>query len=270
MAIWQTNGTGTAVSPVSGNTYECVSNGIAIGNDLNETLIRSPAVGGLSTFPGNSLTLDTNTEIRLKTVGSTLNFPGVGGNPGLILKGGMLNVGDSGGFTVTGMVQAFTGTKSYLCPGNDDAGSVDANRYIDFTGQLTGSGNLVLFEGGTSNPMQISCSSNTFSGQWIVKCGWLQGAGINSLGTDSITVDPDYALASPPFDPSITNAQAGPAVFEVNYDLEQRGRADLDERWADAASPELRFQRGDNRRDFVERRAPTLTRRLTAAYPANF
>ena len=227
MAIWQTNGTGTAVSPASGNTYECVFNGTAIGNNLGETLIRSPAAGGLSTFPGNSLTLDTNTEIRMKAVGSTLNFPGVNGNPGLILNGGLLNVGDSGGFTVTGIVQAFTGTTSYLCPGASDAGSVDAARYINLTGQLTGSGNLVLFEGGTSNPMQISGSSNNFSGQWIVKCGWLQGAGNNSMGTNSITVDPNYVLASPPFDVSITNAQAGPAVFEVNYDLNSAGALTL-------------------------------------------
>jgi alpha-glucosidase (family GH31 glycosyl hydrolase) len=100
---------------------------------------------------------------------------------------------------------------------------VSPNRYINITGQLTGGGSLVLFEGGISNPMQISGNSNTFSGQWIVKCGYLQGAGINSLGTNSITVDPNYVLASPPFDVSITSAQAGPAVFEVNYDLNSAG-----------------------------------------------
>lgn len=221
MAIWKTNGTGTAVPPVSGNTYECLSNGIAIGSNLNETRLRSPAAGGFVTFPGDSLTLDTNTEIRMKTVGSVLNFPGVGGNPGLILKGGMLNVGDSGGFVVTGVVQV--ASQSYLCPGDNDANAVSPNRYINITGLLTGGGSLVLFEGGTSNPMQISGNSNTFSGQWIVKCGYLQGAGINSLGTNSITVDPNYVLALPPFDVSITSAQAGPAVFEVNYDLNSAG-----------------------------------------------
>jgi alpha-glucosidase (family GH31 glycosyl hydrolase) len=221
MAIWKTNGTGTAVPPVSGNTYECLSNGIAIGSNLNETRLRSPVAGGFVTFPGDSLTLDTNTEIRMKTVGSVLNFPGVGGNPGLILKGGMLNVGDSGGFVVTGVVQV--ASQSYLCPGDNDANAVSPNRYINITGQLTGGGSLVLFEGGTSNPMQISGNSNTFSGQWIVKCSYLQGAGINSLGTNSITVDPNYVLASPPFDVSITSAQAGPAVFEVNYDLNSAG-----------------------------------------------
>lgn len=127
-AIWKTNGTGTAVSAVSGNAYECVANGTAIGANLNETRLRNPTNGGVVTFPGDSLTLDTNTEIRMKIVGTTLNFPGVSGNPGLILNGGTLNVGDSGGFSVSGVIQAAPGTVSYLCPGNNDAASVDGNR----------------------------------------------------------------------------------------------------------------------------------------------
>ena len=225
MAIWQTNGTGAAMSATAGNTYSCLANGTAIGNNLSETRVRTPIAGGLQTFLGDSLTLYTNTEIRMKIVGSILNFPGVGGNPGLILNGGMLNVGDSGGFVVTGVVQV--ASQSYLCPGNNDANSVDGNRFINLAGQLTGGGNLVLFEGGTSNPMQISGNANTFSGQWIVKCGWLQGAGINSLGTNSIMVDTKYVLQSPPFDVSIGNAQAGPAVLEVNYDLNGAGTLTL-------------------------------------------
>ena len=95
-AIWQTNGTGTAVAPVAGNAYATVFNGTSIGNGLNNTRIRSPAVSGAITFAGNSLTLNTNTELRTKgTPPTTLNFPGVGGNPGLILNGGLLNDGDN-------------------------------------------------------------------------------------------------------------------------------------------------------------------------------
>lgn len=222
-AIWQTNGSGPFVSASAGNTNTALSNGTGIGNSTGNTRIRTPTTGGTQTFPGDSLTLNTNTEIRIKTGGTTANFPGVGGNPGLILKGGLLNAGDSGGFTVSGSIQTVPGSTSFLCPGSNDAGSVDANRYINIAGQLIGAGNLALFEGGTSNPNQISGTANTFSGQWIVKCGYLQGTGTNSLGTNSITVDPNYVLASPPFDASITNAQAGPAVFEVNYDLNSAG-----------------------------------------------
>src|ERR1035437_7057209 len=38
-AIWKTNGTGTAVSPVTGNTYEAVFNGTSIGNGTANTRI---------------------------------------------------------------------------------------------------------------------------------------------------------------------------------------------------------------------------------------
>src|SRR5436190_16881396 len=85
LAIWKTNGTGLALSPAAGHTYECVSNGVAFGNNKNNTRIRNPASTGLQTFPGDSLTLNTNTEIRAKQAGAILDFPGVGGNPGLIL-----------------------------------------------------------------------------------------------------------------------------------------------------------------------------------------
>jgi hypothetical protein len=118
-------------------------------------------------------------------------------------------------------------SQSYLCPGNNDAGTVDNARFIDLAGQLTGSGALVLFEGGPSNPTRISGSSNTFTGSWIVKCGWLQGATNGSLGAGNIIVDPNYVLASPPFDASISHAQAGPAIFESNYDLRGVGSLTL-------------------------------------------
>src|SRR5256885_550317 len=93
-AIWKTNGLGSAAAPIAGNTYEAVFNGFSIGNGLNNTRIRNPAAAGVQIFPGDSLMMDTNSELRAKTAGAILNFPGVGGNPGLILNGGMLNGGD--------------------------------------------------------------------------------------------------------------------------------------------------------------------------------
>ena len=121
-AIWQTNGLGTSLSPVAGNTYECVSNGVAFGNNTGNTRIRNPTAGGLTTFPGDSLTLNTNTEIRFKTAtGLVLNFPGVAGNPGLILNGGVLNAGDDVVFTITGKVQV--ASQSYICPADTGGGA---------------------------------------------------------------------------------------------------------------------------------------------------
>src|SRR5438270_4309212 len=112
-AIWKTNAPGFAtntaagVAPVPGNTYEAVYNGIStIGNGLSNTRIRPPTSGN-ATFPGDSLTMRTNTELRFKagSTGNIMNFPGVGGNPGLILNGGVLNGGDDATFPIRGYIQ---------------------------------------------------------------------------------------------------------------------------------------------------------------------
>lgn len=217
-AIWKTNSTSTNVfTPVAGNTYQCLSNGTAFGNNKNNTRIRSPAVVGLQTFPGNSLTVNTNTEIRFKQPGAVLNFPGVGSNPGLILNGGVLNPGDDAVFVITGKVQV--AAQSYLCAGDNGGGAAKPLRGVNIAGQLIGGGTLVVMQASNIVAQQISSNSNTFSGQWIVKAGWLLGSGLNSLGTNSITLDPNYVL---PLDSSIINV-AGPALLEPGYDLNSAG-----------------------------------------------
>jgi hypothetical protein len=220
-AIWKTNGTGASVAPIAGITYETVFNGTSIGNGLNNTRIRNPAAAGLQTFPGNSLMLDTNTELRAKGVGAILNFPGVGGNPGFILNGGMLNGGEDTTFAVMGRVQV--AAQSYISHGaNGGGGGISPLRAFNFTGVLSGTGNVVILNAGTTVAQQVSGSSNTFSGRWIVQCGWLFGAVTNSLGTNSITVDPLYTgyLAAMP-DATSPN---GPAWLELGYDLNSAGR----------------------------------------------
>ncbi len=226
-AIWQLDGAGNSVSPTAGNTYELIANGTAIGNNQAETRTRNPAVAGIQTFPGDSLTLNTNTEIRMKQAGAILNFPGVNGQPGLILNGGLLNSGDASAiFEVTGRVAVVS--QSYLCPGNNDGTGVDATRGIIISSQLSGNGTLVLFEAGTNNAVYIMGTGNTFSGQWIVKAGWLSGYTANSLGTNSITIDPFFVLPVPPFsDTAPVVDLPGPAVLEVNYDLQSAGTLTL-------------------------------------------
>lgn len=220
-AIWQTNGIGTNVSPVAGNTYQCVTNGVPFGNNKNNTRIRNPAVAGLQTFPGDSLTLNTNTEVRMKTAGAVLNFPGVGSNPGLILNGGVLNAGDDAVFVVTGRIQV--ASQSYFSAGNNGGGAAMPLRGINFAGQLGGAGTLVFLQCSNSVAQRVSGNSNTFSGKWIIKSGWLLPSGLNSLGTNSITIDPNYVL---PLDSSIVNV-AGPASFEPGYDLNSAGTLTL-------------------------------------------
>jgi hypothetical protein len=221
LLIWKTNGTGTAVGPpVPGNTYETVFNGVTIGNGAASTRIRNPAASGIQTFPGDSLMMDTNSELRAKQPGATLDFPGVGGNPGLILNGGLLNGGDDTTFPITGRIQVVA--QSYISHGaNGGGGGVSPNRAFNFTGLLSGTGNMVIMNAGTNVPQQVSNSGNTFSGQWIVQCGWLLSSVSNSLGTNGISVDPFYngyvavmpTASSPP----------GPALFEPGYDLNSAG-----------------------------------------------
>jgi hypothetical protein len=232
-AIWKTNnglnvGIGTAVAPVAGNTYTVISNAVRIGNNLNEARVRCPVVGFLTNFPGDSLTLTTNTEIRFKTAtGLICGFPGVGGNPGLILSGGMLNAGDDAIFTIAGKMQSTAGTYSYICPGNNDLANAVVARAFTINAQLSGSGTIVLIEAFTNNPQKFASLGNTFSGQWIVKAGLLQGAAQDALGTNStITVDPNYTLAVPPFTNNFTDV-AGPGVVEALYNINSAGTLTL-------------------------------------------
>ncbi|HXU75817.1 MAG TPA: PA14 domain-containing protein, partial [Methylomirabilota bacterium] len=242
VAIWQTNngagvGSGPFVGPpASGNTCTAIFNGTQVGNALNSTgspnntRVRNPTGVLVATFPGDSLTLTTNTELREKegSTAATLVFPGpAGGGPGLILNGGILNCGEPGTFTITGAIQV--ASQSYICNGANGAGggfpAAGDNRQWNIAGQLSGAGTLVVMDCQMALPQIISGNSNTFSGQWIVQCGWLRASGINSLGTNSITVDPNYTgyLGAMP------NATSpnGPALLEPTYDLNSAGTLTL-------------------------------------------
>lgn len=100
-AIWKTNGTGAAMGPpVSGNAYAIVNNGIAVANNVSNARVRNPLTASVQSypFPGDVLTVATNAEFRFKIANSTsttVSFPGVGGNPGLVADGGFLNIADA-------------------------------------------------------------------------------------------------------------------------------------------------------------------------------
>jgi hypothetical protein len=239
-AVWRTNAFGMATNtaapigpPVAGNTYECVANSVAFGNNTGNTRMRNlyaTTSTNFQTFPGDSLTLYTNTEFRFKRIAADnvpiCNFPGVGGNPGFILDGGLLNCGDDGLFVVTGKIHV--ASQSYICPGdNGGGGTARPNRRFTIAGALSGSGTMVVFQSQTNNPQTISGAANTFSGQWIVKAGLLLGATPNSLGTNSITLDPNYVLPGYFSTTAPIVDFAGPAVLDVNYDLNSAGALTL-------------------------------------------
>ena len=240
-AIWQTNGTGTAGSPVAGNAYVMIFNGVSAGNALNNTRIRNPA-GTSSTFPGDSLTINTNCELREKSgvSGVAVNFPGTNGSPGLILSGGLLNAGSSYALPIQVVGRIQVNHQSYISNGAGGAGggfnTDTGTRQWNLAGVLSGTGNIVLINNKDSVPQIISGTSNTFSGQWIVQCGWLQAAGTNSLGTNSITVNPGYtgytndmpqATSPSPTSPDANFPSLTGAVFEPGYDLNSAGTLTL-------------------------------------------
>src|ERR1017187_4110649 len=105
---WSPNpdGSGTLTGPpTAGNTYELIANGTSLtaGGD---TRPRNPANPGVQTFPGDSLMLDTNSDFRLKGPGAISAFPGPGGGqPGFILNGGGINIGDDGKFWIDGIIE---------------------------------------------------------------------------------------------------------------------------------------------------------------------
>jgi hypothetical protein len=217
---WSTNADGSAPltgPPTAGNTYELLSKGnLAAASDSRT---RNPASPGVQTFPGDSLQLDVNSDLRLKGSGAIVTFPGPGGGqPGLILNGGGINNGDDGKFWIDGIIEVRQ--QSYLFP--QTSGATADNRGLNIKGQLIGTNNLAMINGGLVAAIEISGAANTFSGQWIVKSGLLLGSGNGSLGTNSITIDPNWTV------PATNGAWVlgsgyNKAVVSIAYDLNSAG-----------------------------------------------
>jgi hypothetical protein len=206
-----------SVSPMAGNIYEVLIGGRLRSPNGTVASGGTGATNQIWTFPGDSLQLDGTGfsatgnvgELRLKQGfnGPTFNFPGVGGNPGLILNGGMLNDGEDRIMTIAGVVSTVAGTTSSINPGGAAITDIGPLRGFNFLATLLGDGNLSIDYGhdfGAAVPaLQISSSNPTFTGDWIVNSGWLQGAGFNSLGFGDITLT------------SVQNT----STLDLNYDL---------------------------------------------------
>src|ERR1043166_1966467 len=206
---WFTNNTGVGIwqpgnaTPSTGNSYECVAGG-------NPTRIRNPTYGGsVLTFPGDSLQLNTNSEVRGKiaTPPTTINFPGVGGNPGLILNGGNLDVGDNAVLTLSGIILV-QNPSSFTC--GDNGGN--NTRGWKIAGELRGSTNIDVskyFSGGVP-AIEITAANSPFTGTWILRSGGLKATGAGSLGNASILITP-------------TNDSLNGVTFEPMYDVNSTG-----------------------------------------------
>lgn len=264
--IWKTNLTDTAaLAPVAGNTYACLPNAVPFTNNGNFTLLRNPAAAGTQTFPGDMLTLNSNTSIRMKQPaafpGVTLNFPGVGANPGLTLNGGGLHTGDATtNINISGKVHVtapsvfdFSGTPF---------GTQDINRGCGLRAALTGSGSLTIQLSGTNttNGLNVIGADNAFSGDWIVAGGYLKGTGSNSLGTGNLIVGSRQTFGYAPVVAS---------RLELMYNINTPGSLILSNGGQLVLHQDCTFRRviinGTNQTN----RTMTYAQ-LSAAYPANF
>jgi hypothetical protein len=109
----------------------------------------------------------------------------------LVMNGGQLDNGDNGLLILTGQMDIRSNAPIYV----DSAANQDRSYRID--SWLTGTGNIEWDQFGpalTTNSLNITGTSNTYSGTWHVVQGALLGSGQGSLGPGNITVDAFGAL----------------------------------------------------------------------------
>ena len=212
-AIWNPG----PVAPTAGNTYEALP-GSRVRSPNGTAGSGGTAVDGQTfTFPGDSLqftgigfsTAAASGEFRFKQNfnNPVFNFPGVGGNPGLIMNGGILNDGDDHIMTISGSIRAVPGTTSSINPGGGAVTDIGPLRGFILTATITGSGGFSLDYGHdvTTPAVLVSSSNPTFTGNWTVNAGWLEGGGANALGSGNITLTSSQGASTLDLDYNLTN-----------------------------------------------------------------
>ena len=181
------------------------------------TVLRSPDVGSSLSFPGQRLIIEGDGNFLENGNGLTIIGPGSTTSefrttepdnvsiyfPDLQMAGGQFdNSGDNTGnqnagqslgmLTISGRVDILSNTTFY----SDSSVRPGSLRAIEIDALLTGKGTIAFstFDTTFTNDLNITGNANTFSGQWDVVQGALLGGGVNSLGTNSITVEANGAL----------------------------------------------------------------------------
>ena len=209
---WNTGSSWSDGNPASLSAYSAPGSTYEI---LPGHLERSPVTTN-NTFPGavlivegdgnlvdadstNFVTQTTIGELRFKEYGTTTNdyFGTVFHTgcsvtfPDLQLNGGQVINGEWSVIEINGRIDVLANSVFYV---DSLAGY---NQSMQINAFLTGAGTLTwayLSSAYPYNALVIAGTSNTFSGQWNVVQGTLVGNAPNSLGTNSITVQPTGAL----------------------------------------------------------------------------
>ncbi len=172
----------TSVYANPGSTFEVV-----VGSRM-----RNPQSTTYNVFPGNVLQIDgdsifenstvTNVgEIRFKD--TTPAIPSTNYFPNLVLNGGQLNIGDSMDLILQGAVTVATNSTLYAL-------GTGTNQTFRIDSYLTGGGAVQLYLSNSTPAaaLVITGTTNTFTGRWNIVQGPLVGIGVNSLGTNTITI----------------------------------------------------------------------------------
>ncbi|HSU52424.1 MAG TPA: immunoglobulin domain-containing protein, partial [Candidatus Dormibacteraeota bacterium] len=159
--------------------------------------LRSPAASDASSFPGQVLKIDgsgvwvngsdaTIGEVRFKH-----NDGGTVFIPRLVMNGGELDTGDNGVVILRGRIDILANTPIYV----DSAANLDRSYQIDSF--LTGNGTIEFHQFSASlsnNTLNVTGTTNTFSGNWNIVQGTVLGSGNNSLGSGNINIEGGGAL----------------------------------------------------------------------------
>jgi hypothetical protein len=113
----------------------------------------------------------------------------------LVMNGGQMNNGqDDSSVYISGEVDILTNTPIF-----EDNASGTGDRGYRFDAQLTGAGTMEVHlhpvGPGIVQPLNLTCPSNTFSGQWNIINGTVLGTATNSLGTNNVTIQDNVSGA---------------------------------------------------------------------------
>jgi hypothetical protein len=114
--------------------------------------------------------------------------------PELVMNGGGINVQNSGICIIGGGTMVIRSNTPIFYSGSNQHGT-------EIDSLLTGNGTIqywnygaAAFETTYSEGLNVTGTSNTFTGTWLVQEGTLLGSGLNALGTNTITVFTNAAL----------------------------------------------------------------------------
>jgi fibronectin-binding autotransporter adhesin len=151
-------GTGTAVAPVAGNTYQ-----------TGTFRIRTIAGTGNSTFAGASLEIQAGLGMRIKNTGTNTVNNFIVANQGIVELSQPNNVNNAGSVgTLTGTISLPSGTATFLAGNSSDSNLhvFTVNSTISGSGGLNTANNFTLGTGVFANSVGtvILAGSNSFTG----------------------------------------------------------------------------------------------------------